>query len=140
MTVIDVTLVWTERLRTPSTIDLRCTPSDIMSTRIDSEHLVPIDIAYTCDNGFWAMTDVVSDAVSCSKYGGNDAEEEILRYERYFHQNLVVFFRHQLRADKKCLLPADFNQRWVKARRDFLFVLPFETSGRFPVEPFPWLI
>lgn len=43
--------------------------------------------------------------------------EEIFRYERYSHQDLTIFFRHQLimkiGSDRKRSLSTDFSETWV---------------------------
>lgn len=80
--------------------------------RIDPEHLVPIDLAYACDNvspplsGLKRMVFLTLLAVA--------RMEEVIQHERYSHQDLVGFFRHQLRmkirTDRKGLLSADFNE------------------------------
>lgn len=49
--------------------------------------------------------------------------DEILRYERCSHQDLIRSFEHQLcmkiRTDRTCLVTADFRERWVTVASRF---------------------
>lgn len=92
---------------------------------------------------FWSEKDGVSNNASRGKeVAWTTRIDRILRNERYPHQELVGFFRHQLRlktrTDRKCLPSADFSEKWANVvslvrvngtSDDFPFLVSFRYKG-----------
>lgn len=125
-----------------------------LMTRIASEYLLSIDLAYAYDNlsppysvekrmMFFTLLTVARMVIWTLRTEG------ILRYERYYYRDLSGFFGHQLkmkiRCDKKRLLSRDFREKWIKVvslvqvnrARLFFFRFLLTQRGSFMSDPSP---